>query len=99
MKKVEEEMRKQSISRLCFELRNDGITASRAFERCDTNYDIIVSLSLGCRILDTPAMKHNRVQENKLRKTVVRKMKKIDMCDLILYSKHSMIFGSPDGIV
>ncbi|KAF9793579.1 hypothetical protein SFRURICE_021596 [Spodoptera frugiperda] len=78
IKKVEEETREQSNSALWFELRYGRITASRAFEvsRCKTSDGTLISLILGGKIPDTPAMKRGRVLENEVRKTVESKIKK-----------------------
>ncbi|KAF9824869.1 hypothetical protein SFRURICE_001742 [Spodoptera frugiperda] len=101
IKKVEEETREQSNSALWFELRYGRITASRAFEvsRCKTSDGTLISLILGGKIPDTPAMKRGRVLENEVRKTVESKIKKkVSKCGLLLNSKYPMIAGSPDGI-
>ncbi|KAF9801729.1 hypothetical protein SFRURICE_014883 [Spodoptera frugiperda] len=100
IKKVEEETREQSNSALWFELRYGRITASRAFEvsRCKTSDGTLISLILGGKIPDTPAMKRGRVLENEVRKTVESKIKKkVSKCGLLLNSKYPMIAGSPDN--
>ncbi|XP_047997651.1 uncharacterized protein LOC125235214 [Leguminivora glycinivorella] len=99
--KVEEETREQADSCLWYELRYGRITASRAFEvsRCKKNNGTLVSLILGAKIPDTPAMRRGRVLEDEVRKTVEKKLnKKINKCGLVISSAYPMIAGSPDGI-
>ncbi|XP_026736708.1 uncharacterized protein LOC113500198 [Trichoplusia ni] len=101
IKKVEEETREQSKSRLWYELRYGRITASRGFEvsRCKTNDGTLVALILGAKIPDTTSMKRGRMLEDEVRKSVEKKLnKKINKCGLVLNSTYPMIAGSPDGI-
>lgn len=99
--KIEEETREQHQNSLWFELRYGRITASRAFEfsRCKTDDGTLLSLIMGGKIPDTPAMKRGRILEDEVRKTVSIKLgKNIKKCGLMLSKNYPMIAGSPDGI-
>ncbi|XP_046961765.1 uncharacterized protein LOC124543737 [Vanessa cardui] len=98
---IEEETREQHQNSLWFELRYGRITASKAFEfsRCKKNDGSLIALIMGGTIPDTPAMKHGRLLEGEVRKTVSIKLgKKIRKCGLMLSKEYPMIAGSPDGI-
>lgn len=99
--RIEEETRDQHQNSLWFELRYGRITASRAFEfsRCKSNDGTLISLIMGGKIPDTPAMQRGRILEEEVRKTVSLKLgKKIKKCGLMLSVNYPMLAGSPDGI-
>ncbi|XP_050671060.1 uncharacterized protein LOC126969572 isoform X1 [Leptidea sinapis] len=98
---VEEETREQHKSKLWYELRYGRVTASRAYEfsRCKTSDGTLMAVIMGRKIPDTTAMKHGRILEDEVRKTVSANLeKKIRKCGLFLSKNYPMLAGSPDGI-
>ncbi|CAG9789634.1 unnamed protein product [Diatraea saccharalis] len=78
IKKIEEETREQSCSRLWFEMRYGRVTASRAYEvsRCKTIDGTLIALIMGGKIPDTKAMKRGRKLEDQVRDAVELKLQK-----------------------
>lgn len=79
---IEEETRGQHQNSLWYELRYGRVTASHAFEfsHCKTIDGTLISVIMGGKIPDTPAMKRGRILEEEVRKTVGRahKLKSVD---------------------
>lgn len=103
IKSIEELTREQHQSRLWYELRYGRITASRAYEvsRCKTTDGTLVSLIMGAKIPDTPAMKRGRMLEDEVRKTVSTKLGrkfKNRECGLYISKNVPFIAGTLDGI-
>lgn len=101
IKDIEEQIREQHQNSLWYELRYGRITASRAYEesRSKTNDGTLLSLIMGAKIPDTPAMKRGTMLEDEVRKTVSAKLgKTIRKCGLLISKNYPMISGSPDGI-
>ncbi|KAF5294675.1 hypothetical protein FQA39_LY02807 [Lamprigera yunnana] len=75
---IENETRDQYKNSLWYELRYGRITASGAYEvsRCQKDDGILISLIMGGKIPDTPAMKRGRSLEDEVRKTVGIKLGK-----------------------
>ncbi|KAL4704353.1 hypothetical protein ACJJTC_010738 [Scirpophaga incertulas] len=69
---VEEKTRDQSENTLWHELRFARVTASKAYEisRCKTGDGALVSMILGSKVPETPAMKRGRVLEQKVLRVV-----------------------------
>ncbi|XP_060808563.1 uncharacterized protein LOC132903725 [Amyelois transitella] len=99
--KIENETRDQFKNKLWYELRYGRVTASRAYEvsRCQTDDGTLISIIMGGKIPDTPAMKRGRYLENEVREIVSKKLgNKIKNCGLFIAQKYPMLAGSPDGI-
>lgn len=99
--KIEIETRDQYKNSLWYELRYGRITASRAYEvsQCQKGDGTLISLIMGGKIPDTPAIKRGRSLEAEVRETVAMKLgKKIRCCGLMISKNYPMIAGSPDGI-
>lgn len=76
--KIETETRDQLKNNLWFELRYGRVRASKAYEvsRCQTDDGTLISIIMGGKIPDTPAMKQGRYLENKIREIVSKKLGK-----------------------
>ncbi|GBP80033.1 hypothetical protein EVAR_53173_1 [Eumeta japonica] len=63
---IEAETRNQFKNNLWYELRYDRVTASKVYEvsRCQTGDGTLISIIMGGKIPDTPAMKRGRYLEN-----------------------------------
>ncbi|KAL4715011.1 hypothetical protein ACJJTC_003162 [Scirpophaga incertulas] len=100
LKEVEEKTRDQSENTLWHELRFARVTASKAYEisRCKTGDGASVSMILGSKVPETPAMKRGRVLEQKVLQVVGKLLgKHIKKCGLFISKLHPMIAVSPDG--
>ncbi|KAL0829803.1 hypothetical protein ABMA28_003286 [Loxostege sticticalis] len=99
--KIEAETRDQFKNNLWYELRYGRVTASKAYEvsRCQTNDGTLISIIMGGKIPDTPAMKRGRYLENEVREIVSKKLgKNIKNCGLFISQKYPMLAGSPHGL-
>ncbi|KAL0859607.1 hypothetical protein ABMA27_010738 [Loxostege sticticalis] len=66
------ETRDQFKNNLWYELRYGRVTSSKAYEvsRCQTNDGTLISIIMGGKMPDTPAMKRGRYLENEVREIV-----------------------------
>nr|CAH7755151.1 unnamed protein product [Callosobruchus chinensis] len=76
--KIEAETRDQFKNELWYEIRYGRVTASNAYEvsRCQTDDGTLISIIMGGKIPDTPAMQRGRYLENEVREIVSKKLGK-----------------------
>lgn len=101
LRNAEKETRHQHQTSFWYELRYGRVTASKCYEvsKCKTVDGSLVAAILGARTPLTSAMKRGQKLEEKVRKTVEKKLgHKIEKCGLSISETYPMIAGSPDGI-